>query len=71
MLSPYAYTKERAYWASVILTDIEKGRTAQRAIQDVVTCLLLTGRFDPKEAFAEADACAYFAGVASEISTNL
>lgn len=64
----YAYTEERAYWAGVIQSDISKGRNAKRAVRDVEICLMLTGRFSPMEAKAEAGTCAYFAGVVDQIS---
>lgn len=62
----YMYTQERAYWASVIQSDMAKGRTAQRACNDAFKCHMMTGRFTPNEALAEVQACAHFANVNPE-----
>ena len=67
-MTPYAYTEERAYWAGVIQSDIAKGRSEVRAINDLIHCLILTGRFSPTEALSEAGAIAYFAGVTDKIA---
>lgn len=57
----YPYTAHNAYWAKIIKQDMAKGRTAQRACNDVFAAIMMMGRFTVNEAMNLTSQAAYHA----------
>lgn len=60
----YILNQHSGYWASVMRSDMAKGRTAQAACNDTFRAILMMGR-GPKEALEVTQAAAHFAGIDS------
>ena len=60
-MSIYTLDANNGYWASVVKSDVAKGRTLQQAASDVFTCMLMMNR-GTVDAMQTASAAVYFAG---------
>lgn len=61
IMSIYTLDANNGYWASVVKSDVSKGRTLQQAASDVFTCMLMMNR-GTSAAMRTAMAAVYFAG---------